>query len=75
MSFKCNPWLGSDDAESEHDSHIPNIHFLGFNGLLETAPEVIEHPEAEARKIEFCRQYFSDKIQGAELITKTTAGY
>ena len=50
MSFKCNPWLGSDDAESEHDSHIPNIHFLGFNGLLETAPEVIEHPEAEARK-------------------------
>ena len=50
MSFKCNPWLGSDDAESEHESEISNIDLFIFSGEMETAPGLFHHPEEAARK-------------------------
>ena len=39
MSLKCNPWLSSDDAESEHNSDIHKNDLFIFSGENEGVPE------------------------------------
>ena len=62
MSYKSNPWLNFDAPESEHDSDICKKDLFKFSGKIESAPDLLKHPEDGAHKKKFCRQYRGDKI-------------
>ena len=78
MSFKTNPWLSWSHLNGDTGFLDPDIEkqalFL-FSGELRYVPDEYKGetdiPQNAETMKRFCRRFSSDKIQNAQLITKT----
>lgn len=71
MSFKSNPWLGLNELPNADPDIYKNAIFL-FSGKLE---QVQGNDNDIANRQRFVRRFNSDKIQSAQLITKSIGSY
>ena len=79
MSFKSNPWLRFDEPASDVDPDVYKQAIFMFSGVLSFLPSLDSHGNKitnydEAYIKKFSRRFNNDKIQNAQLITKTLGG-
>ena len=79
MSYKSNPWLAYDEDVDMNDKEIYKQAIFIFNGNLSFVPtedsegNLMKMTKEDKKKIS--RRFNNDKIQTAELITKTNGSY
>ena len=82
MSYKSNPWLAYDEDVKKNDDDEEIIYkqaIFIFNGNLSFVPtedregKLMKMTKEDKQKIS--RRFNNDKIQTAELITKTNGSY
>lgn len=75
MSFKCNPWLDSNEQPTGIDMNVIKHSFFLFSGSLKfELTEDNDGDEIKEHDHNMNRRFNNDKIQSVQLITQRLSG-